>query len=33
MIKASANLMKAINLNNVRQAMKRVETATKPQLA
>ncbi|MEC0181644.1 ROK family protein [Paenibacillus peoriae] len=33
MKKASANLMKAINLNNVRQAMKRVETATKPQLA
>ncbi|UVI31020.1 ROK family protein [Paenibacillus spongiae] len=33
MKKANANLMKKINLNNVRQAMKRVETATKPQLA
>lgn len=33
MKKASANLMKEINLNNVRQVMKRVETATKPQLA
>lgn len=30
---ANANLMKEINLNNVRQTMKRVETATKPQLA
>ncbi|WP_058300831.1 ROK family protein [Gorillibacterium timonense] len=30
---ANANLMKEINLNNVRQVMKRVETATKPQLA
>lgn len=33
MKKANANLIKEINLNNVRQAMKRVETATKPQLA
>lgn len=33
MKKANANLMKEINLNIVRQAMKRVETATKPQLA
>ncbi|AWP27463.1 ROK family protein [Paenibacillus sp. Cedars] len=33
MKKADANLMKEINLNNVRQAMKLVETATKPQLA
>lgn len=33
MKKADANLMKEINLNNVRQVMKRVETATKPQLA
>lgn len=33
MKKANANLMKEINLNNVRQVMKRVETATKPQLA
>ncbi|WP_411350152.1 ROK family protein [Paenibacillus sp. WLX2291] len=30
---ANANLMKEINLNNVRQVMKRIETATKPQLA
>ncbi|MEO3945963.1 ROK family protein [Gorillibacterium sp. CAU 1737] len=30
---ANANLMKEINLNNVRQVMKRMETATKPQLA
>lgn len=30
---ANANLMKEINLNHVRQVMKRVETATKPQLA
>lgn len=33
MKKADANLMKEINLNMVRQMMKRVETATKPQLA
>ncbi|MEF2969310.1 ROK family protein [Paenibacillus sp. M1] len=33
MKKANANLMKEINLNHVRQVMKRVETATKPQLA
>lgn len=33
MKKANANLMKEINLNIVRKAMKRVETATKPQLA
>jgi len=33
MKKADTNLIKAINLNNVRQVMKRVETATKPQLA
>lgn len=33
MKKANANLIKEINLNNVRQVMKRVETATKPQLA
>ncbi|WP_334076739.1 ROK family protein [Paenibacillus sanfengchensis] len=33
MKKADANLMKEINLNIVRQMMKRVETATKPQLA
>lgn len=30
---ANANLMKEINLNHVRQVMKRVNTATKPQLA
>lgn len=30
---ANANLMKEINLNHVRQVMKRIETATKPQLA
>ncbi|MFD2876338.1 hypothetical protein ACFTAO_10860 [Paenibacillus rhizoplanae] len=30
---ANANLMKEMNLNNVRQVMKRMETATKPQLA
>lgn len=30
---ANANLMKEINLNNVRQVMKRAGTATKPQLA
>lgn len=30
---ANANLMKEINLNNVRQVMKRIKTATKPQLA
>lgn len=30
---ANANLMKEININNVRQVMKQVETATKPQLA
>ncbi|MFS0869309.1 ROK family protein [Paenibacillus xylanilyticus] len=30
---ANAILMKEININNVRQVMKRVETATKPQLA
>ncbi|GAA0134487.1 ROK family protein [Paenibacillus sp. YSY-4.3] len=30
---ANANLMKEINLNNVRHVMKRIETATKPQLA
>jgi hypothetical protein len=30
---ANANLMKEINLNNVRQVMKRINTATKPQLA
>jgi hypothetical protein len=30
---ANANLMKEINLNNVRQVMKRIGTATKPQLA
>ncbi|MFM9277582.1 ROK family protein [Paenibacillus jiagnxiensis] len=33
MKRANATLMKEINLNNVRQVMKRVETATKPQLA
>ncbi|RAV14881.1 ROK family protein [Paenibacillus contaminans] len=33
MKKANANLMKEINLYNLRQVMKRVETATKPQLA
>lgn len=33
MRKANANLMKEINLNNVRHVMKRIETATKPQLA
>lgn len=33
MRKADANLMKEINLNLVRQAMRREETATKPQLA
>ncbi|AZK47543.1 ROK family protein [Paenibacillus lentus] len=33
MRKANANLMKEINLNNVRHVMRRVETATKPQLA
>ncbi|MGP3785842.1 hypothetical protein [Paenibacillus sp. 1A_MP2] len=30
---ANAYLMKEININHVRQVMKRVETATKPQLA
>ncbi|MHA7967572.1 ROK family protein [Paenibacillus sp. CAU 1782] len=30
---ANANLMKEMNLNHVRQVMRRVETATKPQLA
>jgi hypothetical protein len=33
MPKANANLMKEININHIRQVMKRIETATKPQLA
>ncbi|MFC5649979.1 ROK family protein [Paenibacillus solisilvae] len=33
MEKASSNLMKEINLNNVRRVMKQIGTATKPQLA
>lgn len=33
MRKANAKLMKHINLNNVREAMQQIETATKPQLA
>jgi len=33
MRKANANMMKQINLNHVRQAMKQAGTATKPQLA
>ncbi|MBP1993651.1 ROK family protein [Paenibacillus eucommiae] len=33
MRKANANLMKEINMNNVREAMQQLETATKPQLS